>query len=141
MFKIYLDDQFVRGVFRVYPEGGEGHAAIDIGCGAGRHTKLLLESGFWVKAIDIDGKNIQDTWNTLRGCPNLEKLSCECKDFCEINETEESFVMDKGVNDYLAYFNLGVVYECIGRNDEAKQYYLKCENYEPAKQRLKEMNV
>lgn len=88
MFKIYPDDQVVRGVFRAYPEGGEGHTAIDIGCGAGRHTKLLLESGFWVKAIDIDGKNIQDTWNTLRGCPNLEKLSCECKDFCEINETE-----------------------------------------------------
>lgn len=102
---------------------------------------MLLESGFLVKAIDIDGKNIQDTWNTLRECPNLEKLSCECKDFCKINETEESFVMDKGVNDYLAYFNLGVVYECIGQNNEAKQYYLKCENYEPAKQRLKEMNV
>lgn len=58
-----------------------------------------------------------------------------------LEATQKSFVMDKGVNDYLAYFNLGVVYECIGQNDEAKQYYLKCENYEPAKQRLKEMNV
>ena len=88
MFKAYPDDQVVRGVLRAYPEGGEGYTAIDIGCGAGRHTKLLLDLGFSVKAIDIDNKNIQDTQNSLKDCEINKKLSCECKDFCEMNEKE-----------------------------------------------------
>lgn len=58
-----------------------------------------------------------------------------------LEATQKTFAMDKGVNDYLAYYNLGVIYECIGQSEEAKRYYVKCEGYEPAKQRLEALGV
>lgn len=44
-----------------------------------------------------------------------------------------------GVNSYLAYFNVGVIYECAGYVKEAKNYYKKCGNYEKAKERLRKL--
>lgn len=38
----------------------------------------------------------------------------------------------KGTNSYLSYYNIGVIYECAGCPAEAKEYYKKCGNYEPA---------
>ena len=45
-----------------------------------------------------------------------------------------------GVNSYAAYYNVGVIYECLGKISEAKYYYQKCGNYEPAKKRLRLIN-
>lgn len=42
---------------------------------------------------------------------------------------------NKGVNSYAAYYNIGVIYECLGKKEEAVSYYKKCGGYEPAKQR------
>jgi hypothetical protein len=50
--------------------------------------------------------------------------------------TMEDFSVD-GVNSYMAYYNIGVIYECTGRIWEAQAYYRKCEGYAPAKERLK----
>lgn len=47
---------------------------------------------------------------------------------------EESAV--EGVNSYMAYYNIGVIYECSGHIPEAREYYRKCGQYEPAKKRL-----
>lgn len=41
-----------------------------------------------------------------------------------------------GVNSYSAYYNIGVIQECLGRMEEAKNYYKKCGDYEPALTRL-----
>lgn len=41
-----------------------------------------------------------------------------------------------GVNSYAANYNIGVIYECLGHFEEAKESYQKCGNYEPAKKRL-----
>lgn len=41
-----------------------------------------------------------------------------------------------GVNDYMANYNIGVIYECLGRMKEARGYYEKCKAYEPARKRL-----
>lgn len=41
-----------------------------------------------------------------------------------------------GVNSYLAYYNAGVICECIGNIREAKKYYSKCGDYKPAIQRI-----
>ncbi len=41
-----------------------------------------------------------------------------------------------GVNSFLAYYNAGVIYECMGNNQEAVKLYEKCGNYAPACQRL-----
>ena len=43
---------------------------------------------------------------------------------------------NQGTNSYAAYYNVGVIYECLGKEKEAREYYLKCGDYEPAKKRL-----
>ena len=42
----------------------------------------------------------------------------------------------EGVNSYLAFYNIGVIYECLGYNKEAIGYYLKCGGYDKAVTRL-----
>lgn len=42
-----------------------------------------------------------------------------------------------GVNSYAANYNIGVIYECLGNIEQAKEYYKRCGSYEPAKKRLK----
>lgn len=42
----------------------------------------------------------------------------------------------EGVNSYSAYYNLGVIYDCMGDTNTAKMYYQKCGDYESAKIRL-----
>jgi hypothetical protein len=46
-----------------------------------------------------------------------------------------------GVNSYLAFYNIGVIYECLGQLDEARHSYEKCETYEPARRRLASLRV
>lgn len=41
-----------------------------------------------------------------------------------------------GVNSYLAYYNAGVIRECLGDHDKAVEFYEKCGTYESAKKRL-----
>lgn len=42
-----------------------------------------------------------------------------------------------GVNSYKAYYNIGVIKECLGNTEEAKKYYSKCGDYFKAAERLK----
>lgn len=44
-----------------------------------------------------------------------------------------------GVNSYAAYYNIGVIYECLGQKQQAQVFYQKCGMYEPAKARLAEL--
>lgn len=61
------------------------------------------------------------------------------------DEAVEQFVMAttfskskvRGVNSYLAYYNIGVIYECLGDRIRAIKYYKKCNNYKPANNRLR----
>ncbi|MHB8129574.1 MAG: tetratricopeptide repeat-containing glycosyltransferase family 2 protein [Mobilitalea sp.] len=46
----------------------------------------------------------------------------------------------EGVNDYLAYYNIGVIFECLGDVDSAKKYYKMCGNYGLAFERIKAIN-
>ena len=41
-----------------------------------------------------------------------------------------------GTSGVRAYYNIGVIYECVGMLQEAREYYEKAGNYEPAKMRL-----
>jgi glycosyltransferase involved in cell wall biosynthesis len=45
----------------------------------------------------------------------------------------------EGVNGYLAYYNIGVIYECMRDNVMARKYYEMCNGYEAAKQRLNQI--
>ncbi|MCM1087300.1 MAG: glycosyltransferase [Muribaculaceae bacterium] len=42
----------------------------------------------------------------------------------------------EGVNSYRANYNIGVIYECTNHPEEARTYYKKCGDFEPAKARL-----
>ncbi len=49
--------------------------------------------------------------------------------------TINSYSVD-GVNSYKAYYNVGVIYECMGNKKLADEYYKKCGDYAPAIERL-----
>lgn len=46
---------------------------------------------------------------------------------------------NQGVNSYAAYYNIGVIYECLGQIKEAEKYYRRCGGYEPAEKRLNDL--
>lgn len=46
----------------------------------------------------------------------------------------------QGVNNFLAFYNIGVIYECLGDKNRAIKYFMKCKGYEPALNRLKQIN-
>ncbi|MDE7258022.1 MAG: tetratricopeptide repeat protein, partial [Lachnospiraceae bacterium] len=45
----------------------------------------------------------------------------------------------KGVNSYRANYNIASIYENMGNLSEARTYYKKCGDYEPAVKKLKEL--
>ena len=45
----------------------------------------------------------------------------------------------QGVNSYRADYNIGVIYECLGKKEEALAYYRKCGGYAPAEERIREL--
>lgn len=45
-----------------------------------------------------------------------------------------------GVNSYLAYYNAGVIYECLGNKEKALEMYRKCGDYEPAQKQTAQLN-
>lgn len=55
-----------------------------------------------------------------------------------IKATKMKFHKMDGVNSYRAYYNIGVIYECLGEMDKANIYYSKSGNYGPALARLRE---
>lgn len=57
--------------------------------------------------------------------------------FLKAAQTENHSVT--GINSYLAYYNIGVIYECLGKITEAHDFYLKCGEYPPALAALKRL--
>ncbi len=45
-----------------------------------------------------------------------------------------------GTNSYRAFYNIGVIYECLGQAKEALSYYKKCGDYAPAIARTEELS-
>lgn len=62
-----------------------------------------------------------------------------------VNEFEKAAHMPpgktEGINSYMPNYNIGVIYECSGRTEKAKDYYRKCGNYPPAHNRLQALNA
>ena len=46
----------------------------------------------------------------------------------------------EGVNDYLAYYNIGVIYECLGKSEKALEYYKKSKKYDKSQRRIEAIN-
>lgn len=58
-----------------------------------------------------------------------------------LKATKMNEYITEGVNSYRAFYNIGVIYECLGSLDKARMYYKKCGNYEPAENRLKHIGI
>lgn len=54
--------------------------------------------------------------------------------------TVSSFSVD-GVNSYKAFYNIGIIYECLGDKRTAIDYYKKCGNYKPALERTPQNDI
>lgn len=65
---------------------------------------------------------------------NNERFEEAVREFLKAASQEEC--RNIGVNSYAAYYNIGVIYECLGKTNEAKMYYEKCGRYEPAEKQL-----
>lgn len=68
---------------------------------------------------------------------NNERFDRAIEEFLKASEHKESRM--KGVNGYLAFYNAGVIYECNGNKEKARELYRKCGDYEPAKKRMREI--
>jgi hypothetical protein len=44
-----------------------------------------------------------------------------------------------GIASFLPYYNIGVIFECVGMIEDAILMYTSCGDYEPAKHRLAEL--
>ena len=49
-----------------------------------------------------------------------------------LNATNCTHSSVKGINSYLSYYNIGVIYECAGLPKDAVKYYKMCGDYDPA---------
>ena len=56
-----------------------------------------------------------------------------------LKATKHKSCRTEGANSFLAYYNVGVIYECLGELKKALQYYKKCGSYEPAKRRIEQI--
>lgn len=65
---------------------------------------------------------------------NNGKFHEAIKEFLKATKKAEGKM--EGVNGYMAYYNIGVIYECLEDKNNARHYYERCGNYEKAKKRL-----
>lgn len=100
----------------------------------------LLNSGRANEALSF--QNIYDEFGSradfqfLMGLiyMNNEQFNSAIQEFIKAAHQRDCRMI--GVNSYLAYYNIGVIYECLGENKKAKEAYLKCGDYVPAKRQL-----
>lgn len=57
-----------------------------------------------------------------------------------INATHMSYVKVRGTDSYRAYYNIGVIYECVGDRKNASKYYKLAGEFKPAAERLKKLS-
>lgn len=100
----------------------------------------LLNSGQYEKAMQLlgvyDEFAVSADFVFLMGLiyMNNAKFTEAIGEFKKATKMEYS-KMD-GVNSYRAYYNIGVIYECLGQTEKAKKYYRMCGDYKPALERL-----
>lgn len=100
----------------------------------------LLNSGKAEQALGFEG--IYDAFSYsadflfLMGLIYMRNARFEdaVREFSRAAEKKEAKTV--GTNSYLAWYNTGVIYECLGKREEAISYYKKCGDYERAKERI-----
>lgn len=57
-----------------------------------------------------------------------------------LKATKQTNWMVEGTNSFKAFYNIGVIYECLGHMDQAKSYYARCGSYQLAEQRIQSIH-
>lgn len=65
---------------------------------------------------------------------NNEQFELAIQEFFKATQKKDCRMT--GVNSYLAYYNIGVIYECLGNTKKAIEAYHNCGSYVPAKKQL-----
>lgn len=103
----------------------------------------LLEAGEIQRALDLqccyDDLNYLADYCLMMGVIYLRNEMVEDAIRLFVDATRCYAAYEKGTNTWLPNYNLGIIYECIGDTEHAIQYYKKCENYEKAQERIKEL--
>ncbi len=100
----------------------------------------LLDLGMAKKALELQG--VYDTFCTRADFVFLMGMICMNNGRFEdaIRQFRQATLIPchsvEGVNSYLAYYNIGVIYECSGHTSDALHYYRKCGDYAPALERI-----
>lgn len=68
---------------------------------------------------------------------NNEQFELAIQEF--LKATHKKDCRMTGVNSYLAYYNIGVIYECLGNAKKAIEAYQNCGSYTPAKTQLSKL--
>lgn len=105
------------------------------------HGYSLINAGKFSEAMNMEKyrkyyKNSAD-YDFLMGIiyMNNAKFNIAIERFLKCTKSNNSKI--EGVNSYLSYYNIGVIFECLGHRDEAITYYKKCRNYELAVMRIR----
>lgn len=114
------------------------------------YVKNMVES-YGYSLINSDNS---ETARLLLGAPEVYEAFSSNADFCfmmglvymncakfsraieEFNKATTLPCNIEGSNSYKAYYNIAVIYECLGVTDKALIYYKKCGKYAPAIKRL-----
>jgi Glycosyltransferases involved in cell wall biogenesis len=103
----------------------------------------LLNSGRYETALqllnvyDEFAKNADFVFLTALIYMNNAMFEEAIKEFQKATTMKEA-KMD-GVNGFRAYYNIGVIYECLGNIEKAKEYYQYCSDYSLALDRLSKL--
>ncbi len=100
----------------------------------------LLKSGQTARALSLEGiyEEFGDTadFRFLMGLIYMNNGLFEraVEAFLDAAKVKEAYT--KGANSFLAYYNAGVICECLEDYERARQYYTACGDYPRAKERL-----
>lgn len=100
----------------------------------------LINSGQYVDALKL--LNVYDEFSRSADfifliaiiLMNNAKFLEAIDEFTKATERPEAKM--EGVNGFLAYYNIGVIYECLDQKNMAIRFYRKCGDYEAARKRL-----
>ncbi len=101
----------------------------------------LINSGKAAEAMKLeallDDFGYSADYLFVMGLIYMQNANFEKAVFCLYEASKIPECMVVGVNSYLAFYNIGVIYECLGNPAKAKKYYEKCGDFDKAKERLK----
>lgn len=138
----YLDKQYLKALYSFqraikYMEHMNYYYSEDL---IESYGYSLINTEKFNKALQLEQYNIDyetsADFNFLMGLiyMNNGKFENSIEAFLKCTSIKES--KSEGVNSYLAYYNIGIIYECLGLKDKSIEYYKMCRNYEPALKRL-----